>query len=90
MMNPTHSAALKLLYTLAAEDRHANLALVASELNLSCVEADRLLAELDSAGLVDAERVRLTMAGLVVAVSAKRSARRSQPRSPRRSASRAA
>jgi Mn-dependent DtxR family transcriptional regulator len=91
MLNPTHRATLRLMYTLAAEDRHANLALIAAELQLSCVEVDRVLVELDRAGLVDADRVRLTLAGLAFAVSARApSARRANGRDPRRSASRAA
>ena len=71
--------ALRLLYTLAADDRAADLGIVADMLGLSCVETDRLLMELERAGLVDAERVRLTLVGLALAVNisdSRRSARR--------------
>jgi|RhiMetdeSRZDD1v2_1073273.scaffolds.fasta_scaffold2061521_2 hypothetical protein len=60
---------LRLLYTLAAEDRAADLGIVAGMLGLSCVETDRLLMRLECAGLVDAERVRLTLVGLALAVN---------------------
>lgn len=61
--------ALHVLYRLARRDRPAELATLAAALGLRCAEADRLLTELERAGLVDADRVRLTMAGLAVAVA---------------------
>lgn len=68
-MKSNHIAALALLYRLAHADRPADLALVADNLGVSCTAADALLAELEAIGLVDAERVRLTLAGLALAVS---------------------
>jgi len=69
-MTANESKALLVLFNLARNDEHADLALVAERLGLSCVDADRVLASLDRQGMVDADRVRLTMSGLVVAVSA--------------------
>jgi hypothetical protein len=69
MLNPTHRQLLRALYALAADDRHADLSLVASAIGASCVETDRQLAVLERAGLVDADRVRLTLVGLALAVS---------------------
>ncbi|MBI4700208.1 MAG: hypothetical protein HY744_03410 [Deltaproteobacteria bacterium] len=68
-MNLTHIAALQILFSLARSNRPADLSVVAGRLSLSCVEADRVLEELARAGLADADRVRLTMAGLCVAVA---------------------
>ena len=90
-MTGNESKALLVLYNLAREDEHADLALIAERLGISCVQADEVLGSLERRGLVDAERVRLTMSGLVVAVSADA---RKKPRPTvegrRRSASRAA
>ena len=90
-MNHTTHAALQVLYNLARDDQPADLSLLAEKLGVSCVQADMLLAALDRAGLVDADKVRLTLTGLTIAVST--DARRSQratERRPRRAASRAA
>lgn len=90
-MNQTHQAALQVLYHLAREDAPADLVVVAEMLGLSCVEADDVLAQLEQGGWVDADRVRLTMSGLVIAASTYVSqAERSPAEGPRRSASRAA
>lgn len=70
MMTGNESKALLVLYNLARQDEHADLAIVAERLGLSCVQADEALVSLERRGLVDADRVRLTMTGLVVAVSA--------------------
>ncbi|MBI4954491.1 MAG: hypothetical protein HY908_20875 [Myxococcales bacterium] len=78
-MNRIQLATLQLLYKLAREDRPADLSLLAAELGQTCVVLDRVLGELEKAGLADAERVRLTMAGLAVAASS-RSVLRSRPR----------
>ena len=88
-MNTTQLQVLHTLYELARDDHPADLALVAEALGVSCVRADAILAELERAGLVDGDRVRLTMTGLVVAVSASR-ARRRGALGRRRSAGRAA
>lgn len=89
MMNATQLEVLGTLFDLARDDRAADLAIVADAVGLSCVEADGVLAELERAGLVDGDRVRLTMSGLVIAVSAARGRRRGVSRR-RRAASRAA
>jgi len=78
-MSREHHAVLRILFEMASEDRHADLVLIADELRLSCAEVDMLLADLEGAGLVDAERVRLTMTGLVLAVSKKGQRRRRAP-----------
>ncbi len=81
---------------MASEDRHADVALVADAIGLSCTETNSLLQELETAGLVDAERVRLTLGGLTIAVSSGGAARhtpRTQPtpvRAQRPASSRAA
>jgi Mn-dependent DtxR family transcriptional regulator len=87
MTNTTQRKALHVLYNLARNDEQADLAHLAERLSVSCVEADRALAALEQAGLVDAERVRLTLAGLVIAVS---SDARKVPRSPEQAESRSA
>lgn len=68
-MNQQHRTVLKALFRMAREDRPADLSLVANELGLSCAQTDRILEQLDQAGLVDVDCVRLTMAGLAMAVS---------------------
>ncbi len=105
MTNPTHRTALQILFTMGAEDRHADVALVAAELGLSCTDTNAVLEELDRACLVNAETVRLTMSGLVVGASLGRIRRRAsgssvvqgttrsratRVQSPKRSSSRAA
>ncbi len=90
-MTGNPSKALLVLYNLARQDERADLALVAERLGVSCVQADEVLTSLERRGLVDADRVRLTMAGLVLAVSAD-ARRKPRPTAEgrRRSASRAA
>ena len=83
MLNQTKQAVLEVLFALARGDRPADLRVVAYELtqrgfHVSCAETDALLVQLQHAGLVDAERVRLTMSGLVVAASCR--ARRANQR----------
>lgn len=91
MMPRNHHAALQVLYNFARHDQPADLSLLAAELGVTCVAADALLRELEQAGLVDSERVRLTLPGLAVAVSSDaRRALRERGRDRRRSASRAA
>lgn len=90
-MTKQQKAALLVLFNLAREDEPADLSLIAARLGLSCVETDDLLSQLDRAGLVDAERVRLTLPGLAIAVSADaRRTQRTRDGGRRRSASRAA
>ena len=69
MLNPTQQSALRLMFKMASEDCPADLQLLSGALRLACVEVDSLLSELERAGLVDAERVRLTLPGLAVAAS---------------------
>lgn len=88
MMNPTHRAVLQVLYTMATDDCPADVALIADELGMSCSETIRVLELLDANGWVDANTVRLTMSGLVLAVSAGRRRRASKP-TPRRAPERA-
>ncbi|MEM6788859.1 MAG: helix-turn-helix domain-containing protein [Myxococcota bacterium] len=69
MLNATKRRALRILFDFARDDQPADLALVAAALGATCAATDRLLEELARAGFVDADRVRLTMMGLTVAVS---------------------
>ncbi|MBW2524643.1 MAG: helix-turn-helix domain-containing protein [Deltaproteobacteria bacterium] len=69
MLEQTQLAALQVLYQLARGDRSASSRMVADLLGISRLEAVRLLDELDSLGLVDSQRVRLTLSGLTVAVA---------------------
>lgn len=57
------------LYTLAEADIPASPTRVADELGMPVTEVARLLLALDGQGLVDVERCRLTMSGLVLAVA---------------------
>ena len=58
---------LRLLYELARHDYPAHLGALAGHLRLARTEVADCLLALERAGLVRADRVRLTMAGLVVA-----------------------
>jgi DNA-binding IclR family transcriptional regulator len=69
MPNQTYRTVLRVLYAMARDDSPADLSVVAEALGLSCVDTDRLLARLEDAGLVDADRVRLTLTGLALAVN---------------------
>ncbi len=90
-MNRRHIQALRVLLVLGRDDIPADLALVAERLRISCVAADAILEQLERAALVDADRVRLTLSGLTLAVSASAGKERRAPtRAARRSASRAA
>lgn len=90
MMNATQKDVLRTLYRLAQADQPADLALLADALGLRCATVDAVLRQLEWAGLVDAERVRLTFVGLTMAVGLVGRQRRPTDRSPRRSSSRAA
>ena len=78
MMTRSHLTLLRTLYTMGREDIAPDLMLIARELGVSCAETDRLLVDLETAGLVDADRVRLTLSGLAVAVSARGAGARRQ------------
>ena len=69
MTNDLMLATVRCLFDMAREDRPAELGRLASRLALSCRQTDAILHELERAGLADAERVRLTMPGLAVAVA---------------------
>jgi DNA-binding IclR family transcriptional regulator len=69
MLEHTQLAALQVLYQLARSDRPATSRSFSDLLGISRLEAVRLLDELHAMGLVDADRVRLTLSGLTVAVS---------------------
>lgn len=58
---------LETLLDLARADRHATAGLLAHVTGIPLRELNALLEELDELGLVDAERCRLTMPGLVLA-----------------------
>lgn len=69
MLEHTQLAALQVLYQLARSDRPANSRILSDRLGISRLEAVRLLDELETLGLVDSERVRLSLSGLTIAVS---------------------
>lgn len=60
---------LETLYELGRADLDATPALLAEWVNAAEDDVLRVLRRLDAQGLVDAERCRLTMKGLVLAVS---------------------
>jgi DNA-binding MarR family transcriptional regulator len=67
-LEPLAQAALLALYELGSAERAAHIGNVAARLGVSHAEATRALWALDGAGLVWAERCRLTIAGLGLAV----------------------
>lgn len=67
-LDPRARRALRVLYELAELDVSADVGLVGRALGLP--DATLVLRELDARGLVDAQRVRLTMQGLVIAARA--------------------
>jgi DNA-binding MarR family transcriptional regulator len=69
MSNPSMESAVRVLFLLAKEDIHSDLSVLSLALGIAPIAAGRLLDRLEERGLVDAQRVRLTMAGLVVAAS---------------------
>ena len=69
MPNRTQLRALLVLYRLARDDRPAELHALAAALGLRCAPTDGLLRELERMGLADADRVRLTLSGLALAVA---------------------
>ena len=80
MTNHTHYTLLRALFEMASEDQPAELPALAARLGLNCSRTLGLLDELDRAGLVDADRVRLTMSGLAHAVITPAAASRSRAR----------
>lgn len=72
MTRPLDSAALELLRTLfdlADADVRASLDLLARLLDLDATRAKALVVELRRAGLIQRDRLNLTLAGLAVATS---------------------
>jgi len=59
---------LRVLFELAQHDRSVQSDVVARLLGLGAAVVDRLFERLAARGLVDAERARLTLSGLAVAV----------------------
>lgn len=67
-LEPLAQSTLLAVYELGSAERPAHAGNVASKLGVSHAEATRLLWTLDRAGLVWAERCRLTLPGLALAV----------------------
>lgn len=78
MTNTAHHAVLFALLDMARKDQAATVIRVMQATTLARPEVESLLGMLDRAGLVDSERVRLTLQGLAVAMTlgAPRRARR--------------
>jgi Mn-dependent DtxR family transcriptional regulator len=64
-LDPQARRMLRALYELAELDGPADAGVLARVLGIPPAHASRVLGELAARGLVDAERVRLTMPGLV-------------------------
>ncbi len=67
--NHTSQTVLRALFELASDNQRAHIGRVARLLGMSCRDVDSALLRLEATQLVDATRVRLTLAGLAVAVS---------------------
>jgi predicted transcriptional regulator len=82
MNNTAHHAVLFALWELARKDRPATVLRLATATGLERAVVERSLARLDEAGLVHADRVRLSMQGLAAAVmlGAPKQGKRSQLR----------
>ncbi len=68
-MNASLQNVLHTLFVLASQDCHATVLRVAKKTGLSRAEVESALAALDRAGLVDSDRVRLTLPGLAYAAA---------------------
>lgn len=68
MNNTATHAVLFALYDMARKDRAATLIRLAGATGLDRAEVERCLSTLDAAGLVHADRVRLSMQGLATAM----------------------
>ncbi len=69
MLNNTERLALVALVRMARNNRHATAIRLASAIGVTPAEAREALTSLDAKGFADAERVRLSLNGLVVAMS---------------------
>jgi len=67
-LEPLAQSALLVVYELASHEQPAHVGSVAAELGISRTEAAALLRTLEAAGLLWAERCRLSMQGLAVAI----------------------
>jgi hypothetical protein len=93
MQNPSVAIVLRAIYRASAHTRPVSRQRLALELRLPGAEVDRVVDALSRGGLVDPERLRLTLPGLAVAVASAREpleartrARRSGPVRGRRRA----
>ncbi|MSP24764.1 MAG: hypothetical protein EXR75_06280 [Myxococcales bacterium] len=69
MVNHTHQLVLRTLLDMGRANELLELRSLAKRIGTSCTCTLDVLGVLEGAGLVDADRVRLTMAGLAVAAS---------------------
>lgn len=69
MLNNTERQVLVALFRMARHNRHATAIRLAHAVGIAPDESRALLGALEQKGFVDAERVRLTLNGLVVATS---------------------
>ena len=69
MVNRTQHALLRALLHFAKNDRHPCVVTLAAALGLSCNAVDRTVWELDTLGLVDGDRLRLSFSGLAAAAA---------------------
>lgn len=72
MKNELFTSVLHHLYRLATADQPATVVRLVRATGRERLEVESALAALDAAGLVDRERVRLTMHGLAVALTVPR------------------
>jgi hypothetical protein len=90
MLNNTERHVLVALFRMARHNRHATAIRLANAVGITPLEGREVLAALEAKGLVDAERVRVTLNGLVVATSLAASVRVAGQRTGRAPLSRAA
>jgi DNA-binding MarR family transcriptional regulator len=82
-LNGTERALLAVLFEMARTDCHATILRLAGRTGLTRPQVEEVLVRLERRGLVDGERVRLTMSGLATTMLLGAAA-------PRRAAKRAA
>ncbi len=69
MLHHTLNRILHVILDMGKRDERPELTTLAARIGASCTTTLDALSALDRMGLVDADRVRLTMAGLVLAAS---------------------